>query len=99
MPALIGRRSRAQTRQDDAVAAIRAIDLNADLGETDGDLALMSVVTSANVACGGHAGDPSSMAAAVEAALAYGVAVGAHPSYPDRAGFGRVELAMGAAEI
>ena len=62
------------------MAARTEIDLNADLGETDGDLALMSVVTSANVACGGHAGDRSSMAAAVAAALVHGVVLGAHPS-------------------
>lgn len=76
-----------------------AIDLNADLGETAGDLALMSVITSANVACGGHAGDRSSMAAAVDAALAHGVAIGAHPSYADHDGFGRVELGLRPAEI
>ena len=81
------------------MAARTEIDLNADLGETDGDLALMSVVTSANVACGGHAGDRSSMAAAVAAALVHGVVLGAHPSYPDRDGFGRVELRMRSAEI
>jgi len=75
------------------------MDLNADLGETDGDLALMSAVSSANIACGGHAGDRSSMAAAVEEALAHGVAIGAHPSYADRDGFGRVELAAPAAEV
>jgi UPF0271 protein len=81
------------------MAATPAIDLNADLGETEGDLALMSVVTSANVACGGHAGDRSSMSAAVQAALTHGVALGAHPSYADRAGFGRVELALRTREI
>jgi UPF0271 protein len=81
------------------MAARQAIDLNADLGETEGDLALMAVVTSANVACGGHAGDRSSMAAAVEAALVHGVAVGAHPSYADREGFGRVELGTPPAEV
>ena len=69
------------------------IDLNADLGEVPGDLALVPLVTSANVACGGHAGDPSSMGAAVAAALRSGVVLGAHPSYPDREGFGRRELA------
>jgi 5-oxoprolinase (ATP-hydrolysing) subunit A len=81
------------------MTAPSAIDLNADLGETEGDLVLMSVVTSANIACGGHAGDRSSMAAAVEAALAEGVAIGAHPSYADREGFGRVELGLAPAEI
>lgn len=67
------------------------IDLNADLGETKGDLDLMEVVTSANVACGGHAGDEVTMAAAHAAARAHGVVVGAHPSYADREGFGRRE--------
>jgi 5-oxoprolinase (ATP-hydrolysing) subunit A len=75
------------------------IDLNADLGETPGDLALIEVVTSANIACGGHAGDETSMAAAVAAALAAGVAIGAHPAYADREGFGRTELGLPAAVV
>lgn len=66
------------------------IDLNADLGEGGTyDVALLRIVSSCNVACGGHAGDKDSMAATVSIALANGVAVGAHPSYPDREGFGR----------
>ena len=75
--------------------APRTIDLNADVGEaTDAagievERALLGLVTSAHVACGGHAGDDDSMAATVEAALAHSVRVGAHPSYPDRPGFGR----------
>lgn len=77
---------------------MRAIDLNADVGERD-DLAaveeeLLEVVTSVNVACGGHAGDAGTMERVVRAALARGVAVGAHPSYPDREGFGRRVLPM-----
>jgi 5-oxoprolinase (ATP-hydrolysing) subunit A len=80
----------------------RSIDLNADLGEADDDAgraiehALLGLVTSAHIACGGHAGDDESMRATVLAALGAGVRVGAHPSYPDRAGFGRrpVEMAM-----
>ncbi|TDN90618.1 5-oxoprolinase subunit PxpA [Microbacterium sp. BK668] len=77
-----------------------SIDLNADLGETvDGvptadDEAMFAVVSSASVACGGHAGDAVSMRTAVERASRFGVAVGAHPSYPDRAGFGRVRIAL-----
>lgn len=67
------------------------VDLNADLGEVEGDLALMAIVTSANVACGGHAGDAATMAAALAEAAARGVVVGAHPSYLDREGFGRRE--------
>lgn len=67
-----------------------AIDLNADLGEDMGDdVALLSVVSSANVACGFHAGDPVIAARTVGAATARGIAVGAHPSYRDREGFGR----------
>ena len=67
------------------------IDLNADLGEGDAyDEALLKIVSSCNVACGGHAGDRDSMAATVRAAMINGVSVGAHPGYPDREGFGRV---------
>ncbi len=68
-----------------------SIDLNADLGEGDRyDAELLEVVSSCNVACGGHAGDTDSMAGTVAAAIANGVCVGAHPGYPDREGFGRV---------
>lgn len=66
------------------------IDLNADVGEGDGESALYGLITSANIACGGHAGNDETMRLAVEAALHHGVVIGAHPSYPDRAGFGRV---------
>ena len=66
------------------------IDLNADLGEGCAfDLELLELVSSCNIACGGHAGDEQSIAATVQHALAQGVAIGAHPSYPDREGFGR----------
>jgi UPF0271 protein len=71
------------------------IDLNCDVGELTGpdgratDISLIALVTSANVACGGHAGDALSMAATLRAAAARGVAVGAHPSYADRENFGR----------
>lgn len=69
------------------------IDLNADLGEgCGGDEALLGIVTSANIASGGHAGDLHTMQATVSAAIAHGVAIGAHPSYPDRAGFGRTQM-------
>ena len=68
-----------------------SIDLNADLGEgCDGDDELLEIVSSANVACGGHAGDAETMAATVRLAVVNGVTVGAHPGYPDREGFGRV---------
>lgn len=81
------------------------MDLNADLGETvDGvptadDAAMFAVVSSASIACGGHAGDAASMRAAVAGAAAAGVAVGAHPSYLDRPGFGRVRIAVDAAVL
>ena len=73
----------------------RSVDLNADLGEaTDGEgikseRLLLGLVTTAYIACGGHAGDEKSMTATVAAALEHSVRVGAHPSYPDIAGFGR----------
>ncbi len=67
-----------------------SIDLNADLGEGESTTAdLLALVSSCNIACGGHAGDRDSMSRAVLLAACAGVAVGAHPSYPDRAGFGR----------
>jgi len=81
------------------------VDLNADLGETvDGmptadDEAMFAVISSANVACGGHAGDAASMREAVARALRFGVAVGAHPSYDDRANFGRVRLHPAVADL
>lgn len=66
------------------------VDLNADLGEgAPSDGALLEVITSANIACGGHAGDEKTMRTAVRAAQQRGVGIGAHPSYPDREGFGR----------
>ncbi len=81
------------------------IDLNADMGESFGrwtlgaDAALLGLVTSANIACGFHAGDPSVMAQTVAAAVAAAVAIGAHPGYPDLAGFGRRALDMSAADL
>lgn len=71
------------------------IDLNADVGEECGDdAALLAVVSTASVAAGGHAGGGDVLHATVRTAAAAGVAVGAHPSYPDRAGFGRVSKAV-----
>jgi UPF0271 protein len=68
-----------------------SIDLNADLGEGDAcDVDLFEVISSCNIACGGHAGDASSMQTTVTGALASDVVIGAHPSYPDRQGFGRL---------
>lgn len=74
------------------------IDLNCDLGESFGryalgdDAAIMSHVTSANIACGFHAGDFNTMPATVHLAKKYGVAIGAHPGWPDLQGFGRREM-------
>jgi len=68
----------------------RAVDLNADIGEGDDfDNELLNVVSSCNIACGGHAGDAASMIATTATAIANNVAIGAHPGYPDREGFGR----------
>jgi len=84
---------------------LTTIDLNSDLGESFGrwtlgsDTELMKVITSANVACGYHAGDPGVMRATVRLARDAGVAVGAHPGLPDLAGFGRRNMAVSAEEV
>jgi len=77
------------------------IDVNADIAETDSgiDAALMAYISSANIACGFHAGSPLHMAEAVRLCLQHGVALGAHPSYRDREGFGRRPQRCSAAEI
>jgi UPF0271 protein len=83
----------------------RAVDLNADLGESFGawqmgaDAQLLELVSSCNIACGFHAGDPLTMQRTVTAALARGVALGAHPSLPDLVGFGRREMQVAPAEL
>lgn len=82
-----------------------AIDLNSDLGESFGawrlgdDPAMFALVSSANVACGFHAGDPMTMLASARLASSHGVALGAHPGYRDLAGFGRRALDTSPAEI
>lgn len=77
-----------------------SVNLNADLGEGCGDdEAMLELVASANIACGFHAGDAMDMTRTVRAALAKGVSLGAHPSYPDREGFGRREMGLSIAEI
>jgi UPF0271 protein len=78
------------------------IDLNCDMGElpdAQHEAALMEHITSANIACGGHAGDDHTMERTVRLALERGVRIGAHPGYPDPANFGRIEIAMRPAEI
>jgi 5-oxoprolinase (ATP-hydrolysing) subunit A len=81
------------------------INLNADLGESFGawkmgdDPALLQIVKSANVACGFHAGDPTVMRETVRLAIAQGVSIGAHPSYPDLQGFGRRMMQMSVKDL
>jgi len=78
------------------------MDLNCDMGELDDaqhEAALMQYITSANIACGGHAGDEATMERTTRLALERGVHIGAHPGYPDRANFGRLEISLSAAEI
>lgn len=74
---------------------LTTIDLNADLGEDCGDdAAMLTVVTSANIACGLHAGGPLTIRKVTSMANQAGVRIGAHPSYPDRANFGRVSMTL-----
>lgn len=86
------------------VAIRKTIDVNSDLGESFGawhmgdDAALLAVVSSANIACGFHAGDPDIMRRTVALAVEHGVAIGAHVSLPDLQGFGRREIAVTPAE-
>ncbi len=81
------------------------INLNADLGEGYGpwtmgdDAAMLDIVASANIACGGHAGDPDVMRRTLRLARERGVSIGAHPSYPDLQGFGRRTMSLSAAEL
>lgn len=76
------------------------IDLNADLGEGVGtDAELLAIVSSASIACGGHAGDAATMRAVMEACLVRGVRVGAHPGHVDRAHFGRFRLVLPLVQI
>jgi LamB/YcsF family len=87
------------------MSQMRRIDLNSDLGEGFGpwsmgdDAAMMDLATSANVACGGHAGDPETMFVTLSFAAQRGVVVGAHPGYADREGFGRRVIPMSEGEI
>jgi UPF0271 protein len=76
-----------------------SVDLNADVGEGMADAGVLPFLTSANVACGLHAGDPNSMDETVSLAIAHGVAIGAHPGYADRENFGRVFVEMPASDV
>jgi KipI family sensor histidine kinase inhibitor len=81
---------------------MRTIDLNADLGElVDGslDAAVMPFISSANIACGAHAGSPETIRRTVRLAMEHGVAIGAHPGYADRENFGRLSVALSDADI
>ncbi|WP_440094275.1 LamB/YcsF family protein [Pseudomonas syringae] len=84
---------------------MRAIDLNSDLGESFGawsmgdDAAMLDIVTSANVACGFHAGDPAGILRTLKAAAAKNVTIGAHVSYPDKVGFGRRNMDVASDEL
>lgn len=76
------------------------IALNCDLGEGCGnDAELMPLIDQASIACGGHAGDAATMRASVQLAADHGVQIGAHPAYPDRAGFGRRSLDIGPQDL
>lgn len=84
---------------------MQSIDLNCDMGESFGaweignDEALMNYISSANIACGFHAGDAGIMRKTAQLALQKGVAIGAHPGYPDLQGFGRRNMALNAQEV
>ena len=84
---------------------MKTVDLNADCGESYGpwkmgdDAGILDIVTSANIACGGHAGDPDTMAATLALAKARGTSVGAHPGFDDKPGFGRRIIPMKADAI
>jgi UPF0271 protein len=84
---------------------MKCIDLNCDMGESFGawklgdDAEIMPLITSANVAAGFHAGDPGTIRETVRLAVKHGVSIGAHPSLPDLAGFGRREMKVSAREV
>lgn len=79
---------------------MKIIDLNCDLGEgMANDELIMPYITSANIACGYHAGDAQTMSHTVELCRKYGVSIGAHPSFPDREHFGRREMQLSSAEV
>ena len=81
------------------------IDINCDLGETDpatgpgNDEAIMPFISSVNIACGFHAGDPLTIEKTIRSAIRHGVSIGAHPGYPDREGFGRRPVKMSPEEL
>src|SRR3982751_4282635 len=86
---------------------MQKIDINCDMGEStdlwpyqlENDIALLPFITSANIACGAHAGDASTMHELVDDALLAGVVVGAHPGFEDRRNFGRTDMALPPSKI
>ena len=92
-------------RYDTLIPRMLTIDLNCDMGESFGawkignDAALMDHVTSVNIACGFHAGDPTTIRKTITTAVEKGVAIGAHPGYPDLQGFGRRNMSLSTDEI
>src|SRR5438270_14089062 len=106
---MVGCRSQAnegvEGQKEIATASASSIDLNADLGEGFGsssllhDTALLELVSSANIACGFHAGDARTMRDTIRPATERRVSIGAHPAYPDLPGFGRRELGLPAKEV
>jgi UPF0271 protein len=95
----------AQTRSDARILLASGFDINTNIGEgfgpyrVEGEADVLPFVTSANVACGAHSGDPVLMEAALESVRYYGLALGAHIGYPDLAGFGRREIHLSSAEL
>ena len=88
-----------------SIMLLMHIDLNSDMGEIPAQIAdgtqesLMRFITSVNIACGGHAGDERTMKTTIEQALRWNLTIGAHPGYPDRENFGRLELALPLSQI
>ena len=84
---------------------MRSIDINCDMGESYGnftvgnDDAVFPYITSCNIACGYHGGDPGTIQRTIESAIQFGVRIGAHPSYPDLVGFGRRKLSMSRTDL
>jgi UPF0271 protein len=92
-------------REEEAMSAVGVIDVNVDMGESFGrwqlgdDAALMPFISSASIACGFHAGDPTTMRRTVAAAVDHGVQIGAHIALPDLLGFGRRRMAIPAEDL
>lgn len=105
MPARVTRYHRHRRSSTEATGTRTQIDLNADVGEGFGpwpmgdDAGLIPLVSSVNVACGLHAGDPAGIARTIAHAVAAGAAIGAHPGYPDLVGFGRREMDLAPDEL